>query len=1056
MEKYTQILEIVLKDVAVSEILQHGVTYDDFKKDTFEVIARSSMLNYSNNEVRNLYEYYQNKREKSEFYLRGKNERGNLDLSGQSGRLNVFDIILDFAEEVLMEQGLDPVCTYKYLLRWRRTAHQIEEDIFVAAFLAKKDLGRVGKRDLRWEFVIGTNNVSLQQLLKQGLAENHFHLKGSAPSFHLSWLAMMNDLDNPQFNRLLDQYDVGRQHGKASYNPQYQAETLNIMRIQAALIRVVLFMKLSGRWVRFENYSIQSALAEKELNYDKLERCGWDKEKLRATREKYDSQYRQGEYALSAMLLEEGVLISKEHNHICETEECVYAGKVIRHLLKDMELSEEDFEKLNNVGDIVHDYLKKRKSIPLQNMKEVIEEGKYHKYMEACTIQYVEGLLQNNERLEFYTKDIHNLITVLRWEQSTECDRHDALDYAIPLEYGTRIDMEKEENPALWGRNAKNIITGERWILYQAYRKYFSKDKDFEPYLNFFYAYLAIKENIRAEIIQVNNNVGFSNFSNYEQRKDEFLEGTPFNKFYLKMAVSDIEQKGNVCSLEARITPRMSAKGNAAQLKKYIREMDLPDRERDKLFFVYHFVKESEKPEEIGSDVLCRHAGLRAKVKEQAQAIAKMRERDFELAGNVFGIDACNAEILCRPEVFAQAFRFLQNHIPPADGIPVSGNKKIPVLGSTYHVGEDFLDVADGLRAIDEVCLFLGIKCGDRIGHAIALGIEPDKWYESKMKRIYITKQAYLDNLVWMYIKIREMGISGYDDLLLNIEKDYEQYFREIYYNNISEQYILSVKEKMRYMAYGKNLSRSNMGTGFLSSFDINTYYDSWKLRGDNPECYINGYYENSGFLGCGWDRFRLNDGIIRDADIRDHFEAGFLYHSYHYNAKVKVTGNEIVEIRVSDKMIQAVTDVQKYMQKFIARLGIGIETNPTSNYLISTFKRYDKHPLLKFYNIGLSINERELADCPQILSSINTDDQGIFATCLENEYALMLLALERMEDDQGKSLYTRERIYQWLDNIRRMGLRQSFRQRDEYELGKQHYKIPEGNHYFNQDGFTG
>lgn len=41
----------------------------------------------------------------------------------------------------------------------------------------------------------------------------------------------------------------------------------------------------------------------------------------------------------------------------------------------------------------------------------------------------------------------------------------------------------------------------------------------------------------------------------------------------------------------------------------------------------------------------------------------------------------------------------------------------------TYHTGEDFLDIVDGLRAIDEALLFLQMEKGERLGHAMALGV---------------------------------------------------------------------------------------------------------------------------------------------------------------------------------------------------------------------------------------------------------------------------------------------------------------------------------------------
>ena len=90
-------------------------------------------------------------------------------------------------------------------------------------------------------------------------------------------------------------------------------------------------------------------------------------------------------------------------------------------------------------------------------------------------------------------------------------------------------------------------------------------------------------------------------------------------------------------------------------------------------------------------------------------------------------------------------------------------------------------------------------------------------------------------------------------------------------------------------------------------------------------------------------------------------------------------------------------------------------------------FKKYIKHPILKFYNKGLVADSKKLAECEQLNVSINTDDQGVFNTSLENEYAYMALALEKAKDKDGKYLYKKSVIYQWLDDIRKMGIRQTF-----------------------------
>ena len=62
----------------------------------------------------------------------------------------------------------------------------------------------------------------------------------------------------------------------------------------------------------------------------------------------------------------------------------------------------------------------------------------------------------------------------------------------------------------------------------------------------------------------------------------------------------------------------------------------------------------------------------------------------------------------------------------------------------------------------------------------------------------------------------------------------------------------------------------------------------------------------------------------------------------------------------------------------------------------------------------------------PSLSVSINTDDQGVFDTYIENEYALIALALEK-EMKESKS-YEVEDIYEYLDYIRKQGFEQAFK----------------------------
>lgn len=129
----------------------------------------------------------------------------------------------------------------------------------------------------------------------------------------------------------------------------------------------------------------------------------------------------------------------------------------------------------------------------------------------------------------------------------------------------------------------------------------------------------------------------------------------------------------------------------------------------------------------------------------------------------------------------------------------------------------------------------------------------------------------------------------------------------------------------------------------------------------------------------------------------------------------VKLEGNRQVTTLISPAYIRGAKAVQHALRQEIAARGISIETNPSSNVLISNFRRYDKHPILSFYNRGLPVTQEEENACPQLSVSINTDDKGVFYTDLENEFALLARSLEECMDAHEQPRFRKNDIYVFL-----------------------------------------
>ena len=645
------------------------------------------------------------------------------------------------------------------------------------------------------------------------------------------------------------------------------------------------------------------------------------------------------------------------------------------------------------------------------------------KSAEEASLPFVMSLLQNPQFLQMEINHIQSVISSLRNPDEVPC-----VDYALRLA------------PGPWdGQDTYQIFSGERWFLYSMLWDIYMR----HPILNrveqnLFYAYLLLQTQIRSRMVQTDNRVGFDHFQKIQRRKSYFLGNRYSKELIMQLAVCEpLRRMPHLLELEIRIVPGDTVdqlRQNIAQLERVTAGdsgQDAPTGGtkalRERYYYVLHFTKEADQAPPPGSSRYvweCRHYQFQKRLEKKGHAIRLLREHWPGLALRIRGIDACSQEIGCRPENFAFVFRMLGAH---SCGMDVPGkSRRLPQLRKTYHVGEDFLDLADGLRAIDEAINFLNLDCGDRLGHALALCMDPWEWYQEKNRRISLPMQDYLDNVAWLHHVIRRPPFPGAEQTLLFLEEQFEYYFRCIYLNNINENDMDQFVQKGE-SYYNKKKEHTRNYKAHCCNFNIEDYIRAWMLRGDHPELYRYGYFETDDTLFDKWSHFKVNKKFIADPSIRYIPECSFLNFSYHYNRLIRQTGAEYITITIGDNYIQGVEAAQKALQFDIANRGLSVESNPTSNVKISTVRSYAEHPITRLYNHGLVHTPEALRDCPQISVSINTDDSGVFYTSLESEYAVIARALETLQNADGHSRYYKWEIYDWLDRIRKMGNDQSF-----------------------------
>ena len=820
-----------------------------------------------------------------------------------SRKTGIFQLIAELSKELLCIEGQDILCYKEKLLDWRMIYSRVGQDVLTTLSIAVNDI-KEGKetREFNWKPVIDIKGIKNDK----EIAENHFHLKGSAPTFTLSWVSLMNDITgrSKQFDET--KIDVKRLDPDLNFSIDKKNISIYILLKKAAIIRAFLFSWINNRSF-FSNEKI------------------WKEQ--------------------------------------------------------------EEWAQLNM-------YLK------------------------------------NDKLLDIKSYCIQEKINRLKFIFGKRFEERRIIDYAIKRISSDPISKEAKIN-------TNDVLCGERYILYMMFKKIFDEDKDekINSYINLFYSYIVMKLRFRSELIQVNKRVGFKNFSDYQDRKSCFIK---HDKLLMSLmhntAINQtLDNQPQIKYLEARIAPENSnVKLYKAiyeidnDVKKYKHDIKLVCLKRlkleyknfdlDKYFYVIHFIKGKDKTKyksnmnKLIYSFLPRDYKKRNEIKKQTLVIESLRQ-EYDLikkrnnlvklnkniyhpSKRILGIDGCANEIGCRPEVFAQAFRYLRKKKNNNNTL----NKMI--LGATYHVGEDFLDIVDGLRAIDEAIEYLCLGEHDRLGHALALGININEWYTYKFRTVILNKQDLLDNIVWLLNKCEEF----------NLDKSFNDHFKYKDLVNLKELLNKKFNELFKEI-YGKGLSYKNSNYTELNWKD---YHNSWLLRGNDPYSYFTNIYNNK--MPNSWNDYGVIEiGLLGE----DKLKADCLFYNYHFNLDVKKAGKGMSTYCIIREYEEFVKIVQKNMILEIQKKKVYIESNPSSNYLIGTITRYDEHPIIRFYDLK-NIDEESFV-------SINTDDQGIFNTNLTNEYAIMEVALENKYN--LKNEYNLDDIQIWINNIKDASIRQSFAQ---------------------------
>lgn len=424
------------------------------------------------------------------------------------------------------------------------------------------------------------------------------------------------------------------------------------------------------------------------------------------------------------------------------------------------------------------------------------------------------------------------------------------------------------------------------------------------------------------------------------------------------------------------------------------------------LGIIFHFLK--FEPWEDVSDLYCwqdvkeygeekmpERMKRRYFVTEIAVALEKIRSTIPKMDEYLVGVDAASEENTMEPWVFAQAYREMRSrrYTKPVlqEKSSAESFHRIQNVGFTYHVGEEFRHIVSGFRHIDEVLEGFRYKAGDRLGHALALGINVEQWVCDN-EVVPIPRLEYLENLLWMW------GVNTFGGVTLPIRLE------------ILENKIMDV------------VARICSDTGFKSdTITVKMLYQAYqkKLLSDHLEILRKICKKNEEeYKVCLTEKYGRN--CLKDCKVYKQYKKkpreldGIdMLLMANYCPLLIREFEKVIMISVTREEIGLYLKLQEYLVHKVEKKGIYLELNPTSNLAIGDFSQLGSHPIFRL---------SDLDECNKnhVMVTVNSDDPAVFNTNVENELAYIYYAANEFG-------YSKDVVLEWIEHIRQRGMEASF-----------------------------
>ena len=530
------------------------------------------------------------------------------------------------------------------------------------------------------------------------------------------------------------------------------------------------------------------------------------------------------------------------------------------------------------------------------------------------------------------------------------------------VDYAIRADCQDENMDSpymLWH--------GERRLICVFLSSYLTGSNEIRRIAPYVYLYCLIKCHFRKEIMMTRRHRGLSYFNEYNSKKYAFirsgLKGLA-SKYAFQTSIRPNSSDGVELRINAVAKELGQAKDWSLNNCLFVQKEWIEEPQKQNVTYLIHLSKSQY--------------GKGTYVNSELMSVQQLLEKELRQNHVFTGVDAAGGEVNCRPENLGYPYRYLFER----------GHRNF-----TYHVGEDFYDISDGLRSIDEALVFLNAGRGWRLGHCVAMGIDVADFYKKKKQTVVLPRQILLDNLVWILHRCEEWNI--------HIQKQLKQ----LMVDKIQELY---------------------EQCGYESSFSSKSYFNSMWLRSDVKGVLLDGLVNT-----IAWERAKVCHHHRCEIARSDSYAAR-MAHDYRIKRDLHKNEDSSSIWKVNKEYENVICRLQEHLMSMVKQMKIGIESCPTSNRMLCNIDRYEKVPLLRFSQMipwkggGLPV-------------TINTDDKGLFSTTLLNEFSLIASALSKQKGWLQNTDLRKWVIIRFLSHISERGFKLRFNW-DNNEYGAQQY----------------